>query len=129
MIDLLRARAICPAISIEATNPRNISVHTVHGAPPTLEMVSSAHACKAICRSLEQARAAFEVAIEEKPAGRLMIRSRIRVVKRHPFTLEILKFTFEILKLPCARFAFPAPAEQTPDPKVTYCEILIRGGA
>jgi hypothetical protein len=29
LIDLLRARAICPAISIEATNPRtSMSVHT-----------------------------------------------------------------------------------------------------
>jgi hypothetical protein len=26
----------------------------------------------------------FAVAIEEKPAGRFMIRSRTRVVKRHP---------------------------------------------
>jgi hypothetical protein len=38
----------------------------------------------AICRSLALARVAFEVAIEEKPAGRFMIRSRTRVVKRHP---------------------------------------------
>jgi hypothetical protein len=30
------------------------------------------------------ARAAFKVAIEEKPAGWFMIRSRTRVVKRHP---------------------------------------------
>jgi hypothetical protein len=37
----------------------------------------------AICRSLELARAAFKVAIEEKPAGRFMIRSRTRVVQRH----------------------------------------------
>ena len=29
-------------------------------------------------------RAAFKVAIAEKPAGRFMIRSRIRVVTRHP---------------------------------------------
>jgi len=38
----------------------------------------------AICRSLALARAAFEVAVEEKPTGRFMIRSRTRVVKRHP---------------------------------------------
>jgi hypothetical protein len=38
----------------------------------------------AICRTLALARAAFEVAVEEKPAGRFTIRSRIRVVKRHP---------------------------------------------
>jgi hypothetical protein len=38
----------------------------------------------AICRSLALARAVFEVAIAEKPAGRFMIRSRTRVVKRHP---------------------------------------------
>jgi hypothetical protein len=38
----------------------------------------------AICRSLELARAAFKVAIAEKPAGRFMIRSRVRVVKRYP---------------------------------------------
>jgi hypothetical protein len=30
------------------------------------------------------ARAAFAAAIAEKPAARFMIRSRIRVVKRHP---------------------------------------------
>jgi hypothetical protein len=38
----------------------------------------------AICRTLGLARAAFAVAIAEKPAGRFMIRSRTRVVKRHP---------------------------------------------
>jgi hypothetical protein len=38
----------------------------------------------AICRSLALARAAFAVAIRDKPAGRFMIRSRTRVVKRHP---------------------------------------------
>jgi hypothetical protein len=38
----------------------------------------------AICRTLALARAAFEVAVEENPAGRFTIRSRIRVVKRHP---------------------------------------------
>jgi hypothetical protein len=32
----------------------------------------------AICRTLELARAVFEVAVEEKPSGRFMIRSRIR---------------------------------------------------
>jgi len=38
----------------------------------------------AICRNLALARAAFEEAIAEKPTGRFMIRSRTRVVKRHP---------------------------------------------
>jgi hypothetical protein len=38
----------------------------------------------AICRSLELARVAFAAAIAEKPAGRFMIPSRARVVKRHP---------------------------------------------
>jgi len=38
----------------------------------------------AICRSLALARAAFKEAIAEKPSGRFMIRSRTRVVKRHP---------------------------------------------
>ena len=38
----------------------------------------------AICRSLAFARTAFEVAVEERPAGRFMIRSRMRVVRRHP---------------------------------------------
>jgi hypothetical protein len=37
-----------------------------------------------ICRSLELARAAFAAAVEEKPTGRFMIRSRTRVVQRHP---------------------------------------------
>jgi hypothetical protein len=32
----------------------------------------------AICRTLDLARAAFAVAIAEKPAGRFMIRSRAR---------------------------------------------------
>jgi len=38
----------------------------------------------AICRSLVLARAAFSAAITEKPAARFMIRSRTRVVRRHP---------------------------------------------
>jgi hypothetical protein len=38
----------------------------------------------AICRTLDQALAVFAVAVEEKPAGRFTIRSRTRVVKRHP---------------------------------------------
>jgi hypothetical protein len=38
----------------------------------------------AICRTLELARAAFAAAIAGKPAGRFMIRSRTRVVHRHP---------------------------------------------
>jgi len=37
----------------------------------------------AICRSLALARAAFASAVAEKPAAQFMIRSRIRVVKRH----------------------------------------------
>jgi hypothetical protein len=37
-----------------------------------------------MCRSFALARAAFVAAIAEKPAARLMIRSRTRVVKRHP---------------------------------------------
>jgi hypothetical protein len=37
-----------------------------------------------MCRSFAVARAAFEAAIAEKPAGRFTIRHRIRVVKRHP---------------------------------------------
>ena len=36
----------------------------------------------AICRSLAVARAAFKEAIAEKPTGRLMIRSRTRVVTK-----------------------------------------------
>jgi hypothetical protein len=35
-------------------------------------------------RGIAQARSVFAAAIAEKPAGRFMIRSRIRVVKRHP---------------------------------------------
>jgi hypothetical protein len=38
----------------------------------------------AICRTLALARAACKIAVAEKPTGRLMIRSRTRVVKRHP---------------------------------------------
>jgi hypothetical protein len=38
----------------------------------------------ATCRSLALARAALAAAIAEKPAARFMIRSRTRVVKRHP---------------------------------------------
>jgi len=37
----------------------------------------------AICRTLALARA-FEVAIKEKPAGRFMIRGRVRIVQRDP---------------------------------------------
>jgi hypothetical protein len=38
----------------------------------------------AICRTLAQARALLAAAVAEKPAGRYMIRSRTRVMKRHP---------------------------------------------
>jgi hypothetical protein len=38
----------------------------------------------AICRTLAPARAAFEVAVAEKPSDRFTIRQRTRVVKRHP---------------------------------------------
>jgi hypothetical protein len=38
----------------------------------------------ATCRTLAMARAVFAVAVEEKPAGRFMIRNRTHVVKRHP---------------------------------------------
>jgi hypothetical protein len=38
----------------------------------------------AFCRTLALARAAFAAAVAEKPAGRFMIRSRARVVQRHP---------------------------------------------
>jgi hypothetical protein len=36
------------------------------------------------CRSLACAPAVFKEAVAEKPTGRFMIRSRTRVVKRHP---------------------------------------------
>ena len=38
----------------------------------------------AICRTLAQARAVLDVVTAEKPAGRVLIRSRTRVVQRHP---------------------------------------------
>jgi hypothetical protein len=38
----------------------------------------------AICRQLAFARAVFKEAVAEKTTGRFMIRSRTRVVKRHP---------------------------------------------
>jgi hypothetical protein len=38
----------------------------------------------AICHTLALARAAFNVAIAEKPGARFMIRSRTQVVQRHP---------------------------------------------
>jgi hypothetical protein len=38
----------------------------------------------AICRHLAHARTVFKEAVAEKPAGKFMIRSRTRVVKRHP---------------------------------------------
>jgi hypothetical protein len=38
----------------------------------------------AICRTLALARFAFKLAIAEEPAGRIMIRSRTRVVQRYP---------------------------------------------
>ena len=38
----------------------------------------------AICRSLALARAVLAAAIAEKPAGRVMIRSRTRALKRYP---------------------------------------------
>ncbi len=38
----------------------------------------------AICRQLAYARAVFKEAVAEKSGGKFMIRSRTRVVKRHP---------------------------------------------
>jgi len=38
----------------------------------------------ATCCTVELARVVFAAAIAKKPAGRFMIRQRIRVVKRHP---------------------------------------------
>lgn len=38
----------------------------------------------AICRTLALARAVLAAAVAEKPAGRFMIRSRTRVMQRHP---------------------------------------------
>jgi hypothetical protein len=38
----------------------------------------------ALASPLRHARAVFAVAIAEKPAGRFMILSRTRIVKRHP---------------------------------------------
>jgi len=38
----------------------------------------------AICRKVDYAQLVFNLAIIEKPEGRFMIRSRTRVVKRHP---------------------------------------------
>jgi hypothetical protein len=38
----------------------------------------------AICRTFGPARVVFAAAIAEKPASRFMIRSRTRVVQRHP---------------------------------------------
>jgi hypothetical protein len=38
----------------------------------------------AVCVTLELARVVFEAAIAKKPSGRFMIRSRTRVVQRHP---------------------------------------------
>jgi hypothetical protein len=38
----------------------------------------------AICRSLHLARAVFAAAVAEKSAARFMIRSRTRLVPRHP---------------------------------------------
>jgi hypothetical protein len=38
----------------------------------------------AICRTLELAGVAFAAAIANRPAGRFMIRTRIRVVRRYP---------------------------------------------
>jgi hypothetical protein len=38
----------------------------------------------AICRQLAYARAVFKISVEEKATGKFMIRSRTRVVKRHP---------------------------------------------
>ena len=37
----------------------------------------------AFCRTLAMAFAVFAVAVEEKPVGQFMIRSRRRVVQRH----------------------------------------------
>jgi hypothetical protein len=53
-------------------------------SPQDLTIASAGRRNAGICRSLDLARAAFAAEIAEKPTGRFMIRSRTRVVRRHP---------------------------------------------
>jgi hypothetical protein len=53
-------------------------------SPQDLTTACGGEETLAICRALALARAVFAAAIAKKPAGRFMIRSRTRVVQRHP---------------------------------------------
>jgi hypothetical protein len=52
-------------------------------SPDSIALPCSANQKNRARRGIAQARAAFAAAVAEKPAGRFMIRSRTRVVKRH----------------------------------------------
>ena len=60
--------------------------HWLHGFNYDVEewFEGDCHETLAICRQLAYARAVFKAAVADKPSGRFMIRSRTRVVKRHP---------------------------------------------
>jgi hypothetical protein len=69
--------------------PINLSQTKISQRPKTMTTrryvkLSTADSVWCGCRTLALAHAAFEVAVEEKPIGPLMIQSRTRVVKRHP---------------------------------------------
>ena len=63
-----------------------MSDHWLHGFNYNVEewFERDRYETLAICRNLAIARAEFRAAIAEKAAGRFMIRSRTRVVRRYP---------------------------------------------
>jgi len=67
--------------------PAAVQDHWLHGFNFNVEEWDAAgllYETLAICRQLAHARAVFKEAVAEKPSGCFMIRSRTRVVKRHP---------------------------------------------
>jgi hypothetical protein len=74
----------------DAYHPKVARWHKITGCPASTSMWKSGtrrgltYETLAICRTLALARAAFDVPVEEKRAGRFMIRSGTRVVQRHP---------------------------------------------
>jgi hypothetical protein len=77
----------CRSIVRATADPAMVQNQWLHGFNYNVEEWDAGgqhYETPAICRQLAHARAVFKAAIADKPTGKFMIRSRTRVVKRHP---------------------------------------------
>jgi hypothetical protein len=82
-------RDVLSSVLLVKTTSLRLMVSKWHGdgrGPPPLapRFDGDQYETLAVCVTLALARAVFAAAVAEKPAARFMIRSRTRVVKRHP---------------------------------------------